>query len=315
MEENFFERTVGIKEDIKREFEENLRFTKDERVRRILQQRKDTSSFIKGISSYLIHNGLEGPLSKKRNLELAANLELYSTALVVLDNIVDGHTERNNQTTYLEEYGVGLNVVAMQYATNISLFNISKYISDATKFTGNIGQRAIGKAIDGMVSMDLDKPKNPKSIKKAIAKVNGITLAAPLALTASIAIKNPSKIWNIFSYGYYTGLAFGLYEEIRDFRGEHGREEGSEILSGRTPYFLSITTLKDSSILDIDPKSNFKDLVYKIENSEALNETRDLIHDQLDRGSKKLERVIRKKEFDILDSLRDDVKKSLVELV
>ncbi|RMD45350.1 hypothetical protein D6829_02565, partial [Candidatus Pacearchaeota archaeon] len=48
-------------------------------------------------------------------------------------------------------------------------------------------------------------------------------------------------------YGIDTGTAFGLYEEIRDFVGEHGRGRASEIKAGRTPYFVADLASRDSS--------------------------------------------------------------------
>ena len=317
MNNDFFEETKDIRDRLKKKLDEMIDYVKDNRIKDILNQRHRSSFFVKGISAYLIHKGLNGKLSEQKLLTLAASIELYSTSLVILDNIVDNHDIRNHETTYLREYGKGINSIAMQYATNISLFNLSSYIAAVRKCTWDLSLRAIGKAIDGMLSLDLDKPQNTKDIKNSILKVNGITLAAPLSLVASIATKNPFKIKEIFRYGCHTGLAFGLYEEIRDLTGTHGRMRGFELLRGRTPYFLALSKQKG---LKIDlPANNLEGdydyFVDQLNNTGVLEETESLVKKHLEKGSKALRRCIKSDEFMRLNKLKKTIEFSLEKLV
>ena len=321
MARDFFEETKDLKEKIKNFIKEDFSKIKDPRIREILLQRQATSSFIKGISAYYIHRGLNGPLSEEESIELAGILEIYSTGLVILDNIVDNHEIRNNQTTYLREHGHGLNTLASQYSTHIGLIRLVPYISRFQRVMGGLGENSIEEAIEGMISMDIDKPRDSVTSKETIARVNGITLGMPLALVASTASEDKYVIYDTLKYGYDVGLAFGLYEELRDLVGEHGRKKAYEIRNGRSPYCLIVGSEKSNSIDLSDyvgkdlTNEEHRELLKKLKECGAIEHTKTLIKNHLSYGSESLQRNLNKIEFDILDGLRITLEDSLEKLI
>ena len=325
MSKNFFKETTSIKRKIKSFVEKDFSKIKDYRIKQILLQRQNTSSFIKGLITYYIHKGLEGQFSEEESIAFAGALEIYSTSFVILDNIVDNHQIRNNQITYLKEYGPRLNVLALQYATHFGLFKLMPYTNKFKKITEKLNIESIENAIEGaieaMISMDIDKPKNSKILKEIISKVNGITLGSPLALAASTATNNEFKIFNMFMYGYNTGFAFGLYEELRDLFGKHGRKKAFEIESGRTPYYLAIASEKDDSINLKDyigeklTEEKYQMLLCSLSNMGAIEDTKNLIKNHLNTGKDYLISTLNKTNFNILDKLRIDVENSLETLI
>lgn len=307
---NFYEKTREIREEIKERVRGEFMKIKENRMRNILLQRQETSSFIKGVSSYYICNGLNGSLSHEENLQLASNLEIYSTGLVILDNIIDHHTIRNNKTTFIDEYGIEINTLSSHYAIHIGLLYLMPYIQKFSEIIGDDVVISVGKAIEGMISMDIDKPNTSQLILDSIAKVNGLTLAIPLSLSAVSAITEPSIIYDIIQYGYDTGMSFGLYEELRDIFGEHGRRRFSELRSGRAPFCLVRCMERDRTLdfseyigKDMSEKEEEK-LIEILKNSGSIDYTAVLVKRHLEYGSSILKKHLNKYEFDIMDSLR-----------
>lgn len=321
MEIDFFKDTKGLKEEIKSNVLNQFGKIQTKKVKDIVLQRQQNSSYIKGITSYYIHRGLNGSLSHNDLVDLAGAVEVYSTSMVLIDNLVDRHNQREGETTYLREYGPEMMGLASVYATNVGLLKLAPYLNNFFGITEVDGLDAIGKAITSAVSMDVEKPTQPQQILENIVRVNGITLGFPLGLVASTATNDKLAIFEMIRYGTDTGTAFGLYEEIRDFVGEHGRGKASEIKAGRTPYFVADLASRDSSFnsnhyvgKDISNIEQEK-LLELLRGKGALKRTQRLIKNHLGYGSDLLRRNLNRNEFETLDSLRTTIEDSLDRMV
>ena len=321
MEKDFFRDTEKLREEIKANVLNHFNKVENKQVRDIVLQRQQNSSYIKGITSYHLHNGLNGGLSHIDAIDLAGAVEIYSTSMVLIDNLVDKHTQRDGKTTLLEEYGPEMMGLASVYATNVGLLKLSPYLNNFFSITEVDGFDAIGKAITSAISMDVGHPTKPSEILENIVKVNGITLGFPLGLVASTATNNKLSIFEMMRYGTDTGTAFGLYEEIRDFIGEHGRDKASEMKSGRTPYFLADLDSRDSSFNSSDyvgkdiSDTEHKKLLELLKGKGALKRTQRLIRNDLGYGKDILQRNLNLEEFEILDSLRITIENSLDRMI
>ncbi len=321
MERDFFRDTRELREEIKSNVLNQLDRIQTKKVRDIVLQRQQNSSYIKGVTSYYLHQGLNGPLSHNDLINLAGAVEIYSTSMVLIDNLVDKHTQRDGETTYLQEYGPEMMGLASVYATNVGLLKLAPYLNNFFGITEVDGLDAIGKAITSAVSMDVEKPTQPQEILENIVRVNGITLGFPWGLVASTATDNKLTIFEMMGYGTDTGTAFGLYEEVRDFVGEHGRGKASEMKSGRTPYFIADLAARNSSFnlndyvgKDISDSEHEK-LLELLRGKGALKRTQRLIRNHLGYGSEILRRNLNEKEFEILDSLRTTIEESLDKMI
>lgn len=321
MEKNFFEQTKGLRSEIKKNIDYNFEKIKDSRIKEILLQRQKTSVFIKGISSYYIHRGLNGPFSDQENINFSATLETYLTGLVILDNIVDSHEIRNEKTTYLKEYGFGLNTLASHYAIHLGLIKLVPHIHKFQQLTQQLGSSLGEEAIFGMISMDIDHLRDSKSAIESIKKVNGITLGVPLALTASTATNNLRVIYDVLRYGTNTGIAFGLYEELRDLMGEHGRQRASEIKKGRMPYCLIVHheenpqfRLEEYVGRDLTEKK-YSYLIKELRDKGVLYRNANIIKNYLEKGREPLHQHLNRNDYKILDSLRTTIENQLESLL
>lgn len=321
MVKDFFRDTRKLREEIKSQVFNQFSGIEIKEVKDIVLQRQQKSSYVKGITSYYLHRGLNGNLSHNDLVSLTTAIEVYSTSMVLIDNLVDKHTQRDGETTYLEEYGPKMMGLASVYAANVGLLKLTPYLNNFLGITEVDGIDAIGKAITSAVSMDVEKPTNPQQILENIIRVNGITLGFPLGLVASTATDNKLIIFEMMRYGTDTGTAFGLYEEIRDFVGEHGRGKASEIKSGRTPYFIADLASRDNSFNPSDYVSkDISDLEHEkllelLRGKGALKRTQKLIRNHLRYGSDILRRNLNKEEFEVLDSLRTTIEDSLDKMV
>jgi len=321
MEKDFFRNTEKLRDEIKANIFNHFEKVENRQVRNIVLQRQQKSSHIKGITSYYLHQGLNGRLSHREMIDLAGAIEIYSTSMVLIDNLVDKHNQRDGETTYLEEYGPEMMGLASVYATNAGLLKLFPYLNNFFGITEVDCFDAIGKAITSAISMDIDRPTKPSQILENIVKVNGITLGFPLGLVASTATDNKLTIFEIMRYGTDTGTAFGLYEEIRDFIGEHGKGKASEMKSGRTPYFIADldsidTTFNASDYVGKDiSDEEHKMLLELLRGKGALKRTQRLIKNHFGYGRNILQRSLNQDEFEILDSLRITIEDTLDRII
>ena len=321
MKTNFFKDTEELKEEIRSNVLSQFGKIQTRQVKDMVLQRQQSSSYIKGITSYCIHKGLNGHLPHNDLVDLAGAVEIYSTSMVLIDNLVDRHNQRDGETTYLQEYGPEMMGLASVYATNVGLLKLAPYLHNFFGISEVDGLDAIGKAITSAVSMDVEKPTQPQQILENIVRVNGITLGFPLGLVASTATDDKLTIFEMMRYGTDTGTAFGLYEEVRDFVGEHGRGKASEIKAGRTPYFVADLASRDHSFNPNNyvgkniSDSEHEKLLELLRGKGALKRTQRLIKNHLGYGSNLLRKNLDREEFEILDSLRTTIEKSLDRMI
>lgn len=321
MTRNFFRDTEQLKEEIKLDVLDQFRRVEVDKVRDIVLQRQRKSSYIKGVTSYYLHKGLNGSLSHKALVGLAAAVEIYSTSMVLIDNLVDKHTQRDGETTYLGEYGPEMMGLASVYAANVGLLRLAPHLDNFFRIAEVDGLDAVGKAITSAVFMDVERPTQPQPILENIIRVNGITLGFPLGLVASTATDDKLTIFEIMRYGIDTGTAFGLYEELRDFMGEHGRGKASEMRGGRTPYFIADLALIEDSFKPSDyvgkeiSDSEHKKLLELLRAKGTLKRTQRLIKNHLGYGSEILRRNLNEGEFEVLDSLRIAIEDSVDKMI
>lgn len=155
MTRTFFEESEKIREEIRKKITEKAKSIEHSKLRDIVIQRNSTSSFLKGILAYHIHEGVGGDYSLDQKLELATGIEILCSAGALFDNAIDGHEERNGRTTYLREYGVWMHLAASQYVLHHGLKILLPFLGN---FGSHYSQRyRIDEAIFGMVGMDIER--------------------------------------------------------------------------------------------------------------------------------------------------------------
>ncbi len=315
MSKLFFEETKPLKEKIRKEILKSFSKISNEKIRKILIQRANTSSFLKGILADYVHRGLGGKFNQKDRLRLISGLEIYAGGLVLMDNLLDGHNIRNNETTYLFEFGSEMQALASQYSTHLGMFRMIPYLENVIDFSSRF--RYFDQVFSGAINMDVEKPKNSTEVLNSISKVNGYTLGLPLALIATTATRNMLKIWNVFRYGYNSGISFGIYEEIRDLMGEHGRGRGYELERGRIPLVMFLASEKDKSFNPQDytervlSEKEFISLYNKLREIGVFDDIENKVDNYFLKSKRNLEKAVDSRCAEKLDLLRRDITDSL----
>jgi geranylgeranyl pyrophosphate synthase len=228
---SFFEESMDVKEAIRKNIDVVISKVSHPKLKDIIRQRNKTSNFLKGTIGYFIHEGVGGTFSEKKKLELAAGIEVLCSSGAIFDNAIDGHEEKNGETTLLKEYGVWMQVAASQYVLHYGLKMVLPFMGAYIQKFSHM--YSVYDAVVGMVGMDIETSSNLDEQIKTIEKSNGGFAEVPLVIVATTGTDNPAKIENISKYGFNLGTALGIYEEVRDILGKHGRRRTTEIEGGR----------------------------------------------------------------------------------
>jgi|GEM_PF-3731637 len=314
----FFTESEDIREKLRARILEKTEAIPNLKLKTIILQRHLTSILLKGVLGYLIHEGVGGNLSEDRKLELASGIEIFCSSAAILDNVMDGHKERNGETTYLKEYGEQMQLAASQYVLYHGLkillpfmgcFN-EKY-SDRFRFE---------ESIIGMVKMDIESSGTLEGQIETLERTNGNFNSAPLVIAATTGTENEDKINNIEKYGFNLGTGLAVYEEIRDLLGEHGRRRATEVEAGR----LVLPLLYASQRIDFDPKryirrklrkQEYSEMMEKLVQTGALTKSADLAKMYLNNSRTDLKKAVDEKCYQKLNNLTESILNSLNELV
>ena len=302
LRERIIERTVGVS---------NLRF-KD-----IIMQRHSTSSLLKGVISYIIHEGVGGNLPEDRKLELASGIEIICSAGALLDNVIDEHEERNGRTTYLREYGKSMQLAASQYVLHQGLRILLPFMIN---FIQNyVDSYLIDQAVIGMIGMDIDTPETLGEQIQAIEMSNGIFHSVPFIIAATTGTEVKDKIENIGLYGHNLGCGLAVYEEIRDILGEHGRRRATEVEDGRfiTPlhYASQMTDIYYKKYLGKKlTEQQYIELMQRLVQSGAITMSVNLAKSYLCHSQDALSKAVDTDSYNRLNALTESILNSLIAL-
>ena len=289
---DFYMSSEKIREKIRERSIELLSKIKESRVRDILMQRAKFSSFIKGILAYYIHDGLDGNFSSRRKVDLSSKLEIFSSSGAILDNVIDKHEERNGKTTYLREYGPTIQLFASQYALNYGLRSLFPFLSTFCEKFSN--EYKLDQTILGMIQMDTGRSIDLDDHLKMTGSVNGHFNETILIMTASVVTEDVHKIKAIGSYGFNLGIGLGIYEELRDLLGKHGRKRATEVEEGRviTPLHIAQDFNYSHYIGRQLNKAEYKILLHELQKRGSLKRTSNLACDYFQKALNKLESAV-----------------------
>ena len=183
MTNNFFSASEQIRKDIYERIKQVTSQVRHHKLKDIINQRNRTSSFLKGTISYFIHEGVGGKFPKKDKIEFATGIEILCSSGAIFDNAIDGHKERNGETTFLEEYGIWMQIAASQYVLHHGLKMLFPFLNTYTQRFSHM--YSIDDAVVGMVGMDIERSKNLQGQLRTIEQSNGRFAEVPLVMAAT----------------------------------------------------------------------------------------------------------------------------------
>jgi len=318
MTNDFFGASVQIRKDIHRRIRQVTDQVPHQKLKDIIHQRNKNSSFLKGTMSYFIHEGVGGKLSRKDKIELATGIEVLCSSGAIFDNAIDGHEERNGETTFLKEYGIWMQVAASQYVLHHGLKMLFPFMNIYTRKFSHM--YSIDEAVVGMVGMDIERSKNLQEQLKITERSNGRFAEVPLVIAATTGTDDKAIIEKISGYGFNLGTALGIYEEVRDILGKHGRRRATEIEGGRFAIPLHIANERGYFNLEnyvgrVISDAEYAEMIKKIISSGAMRETQNLAIEYFDQAETALYIAVNRNCFDKLNSLRTSVSSEFEKII
>lgn len=307
----FYRQSEEVTEKIRKRIVDLISNIEEIRIRNVLMQRTKSASFIKGVLAYHIHQGLGGTFNDVKRIDFSSKLEIFCSAGAILDNVIDRHEERNGETTYFREYGLNIQLAASQYALHHGLRLLFPFLETFSKKYSE--KYKVDQAVLGMVKTDIDVSSSLEEHLQTIGLSNGLFNEIPLVMAASLVTEDDSKIDSIGKYGLNLGIALGIYEELRDFLGKHGRRRATEIEGGRiiTPLHL-VREFDFSYYLGRQlSEEDYTTLFHELKNRGALNETKNLVLLYFQKAAKHLESAVNKDCMRRIRPLQDSVEDSM----
>lgn len=310
MTNDFFGGFAQIREGIRRRIREVSDKIPHPKLKDIINQRNKTSSFFKGAISYFIHEGVGGSFPEKDKIELATGIEVLCSSGAIFDNAIDGHEERNGETTFLREYGVWMQVAASQYVFHHGLKMLFPFMHTYTKKFSHM--YSIDDAVIGMVGMDIEKSRNLQEQVKTTERSNGKFAEVPLVIAATTGTEDRGVIENISKYGFNLGAALGVYEEVRDMLGKHGRRRATEIERGR--FIIPLHFANETENFNVEKyigrtinDEEYITMIKGIIESDAMRKTQNLAERYFDKAEIALRSTVNRPCFEKLNGLRMSV--------
>ncbi|MDO8676807.1 MAG: hypothetical protein Q7K16_04165, partial [Candidatus Azambacteria bacterium] len=311
----FFAESETVRKRIRYILKNDLKQIQNKKIRIIIAQRNNSSSFIKGCISYFVAKGLGTKMTDTKLIRFATALELYCSSAMLLDNYIDKHYERNNHTTYLREFGEKIQVLASYYAMNLGLRKLlpflSIYTANSSPFLYNYHH-----AVEGMVGTDLSTSQTFREQININKLTDGYFYEMPFIIAASLATKNFKTIRQLGDFGIAWGTGMMIYEELRDLLGEHGRRRATEVESGRMILSIHLAKRMVPNIKRYVGKKlteqGYNELIALLWDTNSIQKTATLAKKFLSRAKRMLQ--LKKKEAKIISSLILDLEKSVDEL-
>jgi geranylgeranyl pyrophosphate synthase len=262
------------------------------------------------LSAAIFNENLENSIS------LAAGVEMLHTATLVHDDIIDGSVQRRGRPTLNANLDPKLSVLIGDYffarAANLvaetNNLDIMKQFSKTlmTILSGEVNQQLTRWQIDRQSYFD-----------RIYAKTGAMFVLAARS-AALLAGADKTSLSAMERYGYYTGIAFQVVDDVLDFNSSQerlGKPVGSDLREGifTLPVLLYAEQYPENQILNQIQESQdanhpaIEDLITAIRSSDVTEQALEEAADLIERGKGALLEVPYSRYTDALSSLADSV--------
>ena len=298
----------------------------------LLSATKISDEFVENIAQHLLKSGgkrlrpalciLSARAGKKFDLEktlpIAAALELIHTASLVHDDVIDESQLRRGRKTTNALFGNQSAILsgdflfarafklisARDYGTRVSM-KLAELVEDLS--VGEITQ-------DRFEFQIVDESKYLERIEKKTAGF----LSTACELGAIVSEMDEIDLQKLSSYGKFIGLAFQITDDILDIIGDEknlGKKAGADLKQGIITLPVIYALEKDSGRLQqlvTNPNMTDEDIFEAIEmikSTDAIDRSKNLADDYLDRAKKILPDDIQPEIFETFVSAADFIGK------
>jgi octaprenyl-diphosphate synthase len=183
-------------------------------------------------------------IPEKEPFSAALAIELVHTVSLVHDDIIDKEKYRRGKPAYHEVYGLDQSILLADFALSVVVDLINKYKSSVLF---SIISDAVKKMSEG--ELFEVKIRNRKKITiddylKIVENKTSSLFEASSRIGALLATKNSEDIENLSNFGKYLGIAYQIYDDIRDWQSKEYVQKLDvknplEFLKERADYYLN----------------------------------------------------------------------------
>lgn len=167
--------------------------------------------------------------------KVAVSLEIIHMATLVHDDVIDDANRRRGKLTVKAQWD---NKVAMSTGDYL----LAKFLIEITELENNQLHKILSKALVQIVEGEIDQIKDLnnwglafKQYLRRIKRKTALLIALSTQLGALVSDADENTVRRLYQYGYYTGMAFQIIDDILDFTGttvQLGKPAGSDLRQG-----------------------------------------------------------------------------------
>ncbi len=184
---------------------------------------------------FVLLAGYFGSYQLPKLKKVAASLELVHMATLVHDDIIDDADRRRGKLTVKAEWD---NRVAMSTGDYL----LAKFLLLITELDNEHLHQIVSKALVQIVEGEIDQIRDLnewdlsfREYLRRIKRKTALLIALSTQLGALVSDASPEVVRSLHQYGYYTGMAFQIIDDILDFTGtsdQLGKPAGSDLRQG-----------------------------------------------------------------------------------
>lgn len=184
---------------------------------------------------FVLLSGHFGTYEIERLKKVAVALELIHMATLVHDDVIDDAETRRGRRTVKAEWDNRVAMYTGDYIFARALEGITR-IGDPR--VHQILATAIVRMCQGEIAQIQDLYQKDQSLRRYLHRIKrktALLMAISCQIGALVSGASLSKVRNLFSYGYYVGMAFQLTDDVLDLTGDEkvlGKPAGSDLRQG-----------------------------------------------------------------------------------
>ncbi len=184
---------------------------------------------------FVLLSGHFGNYQYDKLKKVAVSLEIVHMATLVHDDVIDDADRRRGKLTVKAQWD---NKVAMSTGDYL----LAKFLILITDLDNSQLHKILSKALVQIVEGEIDQIKDLnnwglsfKQYLRRIKRKTALLIALSTQLGALVSDADAKTIRCLYQYGYYTGMAFQIIDDILDFTGttvQLGKPAGSDLRQG-----------------------------------------------------------------------------------
>ncbi|MFO7263492.1 MAG: polyprenyl synthetase family protein [Bacillota bacterium] len=197
---------------------------------------------------FVLMSGSLGEYCLERLKSVAVSLELIHMATLVHDDIIDDADLRRGQPT-----------VRAKWDNRIALYTGNYILAQALQYISRVKEKQVHQTLSkALVQMGLGEiyqlrdffnvDQHLRHYLRRIKRKTALLISVSCQLGAQVSQLSEREVQQLWRYGYYTGMAFQITDDLLDMTGDRqttGKPHGSDVRQGNITIPLIYTLMRE----------------------------------------------------------------------